>query len=101
MQVFSTPSRNHGVPDSDLGHADEREVTLAQVLARPGARMRYTYDFGDDWEHDIALENILSPDTARGLPCLAGKGACPPEGEPVQNHQNAGTPRALDNTETH
>ena len=48
MHVFSTPGRDYGVPDSDLGYADERRVTLAQVLARPGARMRYTYDFGDD-----------------------------------------------------
>jgi len=79
MHVFSTPSRDYGMPDSELGYADERKVTLGQVLARPGASMRYTYDFGDDWEHDIVLEKILSPDTATGLSCLAGKGACPPE----------------------
>jgi hypothetical protein len=79
MHVFSTPGRDYGVPGSDLGYADERKVMLAQVLPRPGARMRYTYDFGDDWEHDIVLEKILSPDTAAGLSCLAGKGACPPE----------------------
>jgi len=92
MHVFSTPSRNHGVP-----RLRPRARRRARGDAGPGSgqtrrQMRYTYDFGDDWEHDIALENILSPDTARGLPCLAGKGACPPEGEPVQNHQNARNP---------
>src|SRR5260370_9423881 len=79
MHVFSTPRRDYGTPDSDLGHADEDKVTLAEVLAEPGARMRYTYDFGDDWEHDIVLEKVLPPDRVARVSCLAGKGACPPE----------------------
>jgi hypothetical protein len=79
LHVFSTPRRDYGTPDSDLGFADERKVTLAEVLTRPGATMRYTYDFGDDWEHDIVLEKVLPPDPVPGLSCLAGKGACPPE----------------------
>ena len=41
--------------------------------------MRYTYDFGDDWEHDVVLEKVLPPDRVARLSCLAGKGACPPE----------------------
>jgi hypothetical protein len=79
LHVFSTPRRDYGIPDPDLGHADERKVTLAKVLARPGATMRYTYDFGDGWEHDIVLEKVLPPDPVARVSCLAGKGACPPE----------------------
>lgn len=79
QHVFSTSDRDYGIPDSELGYADERKATLAQVLAKPGATMRYTYDFSDDWEHDIVLEKVLPPDPAVGLSCLAGKGACPPE----------------------
>lgn len=79
MHVFSTPWRNYGLPDSDLGYADESKVALTQVLATPGAAMRYTYDFGDDWEHDIVLEMVLPPDHVARLSCVAGKGACPPE----------------------
>jgi hypothetical protein len=79
MHVFRTPRRDYGIPDSDLGHADERKVTLAGVLTRRGAKMRYTYDFGDDWEHDIVLEKRHPPDPAARLSCLAGQGACPPE----------------------
>jgi len=79
LHVFSTPRRDYGTPGSDLGFADERKVTLAEVLIKPGAAMRYTYDFGDDWEHDILLEKILPPDPVARLSCLAGKGACPPE----------------------
>jgi Plasmid pRiA4b ORF-3-like protein len=79
MHVFSTPRREYGIRDPELGHADERKVTVAEVLASPGATMGYTYDFGDDWEHDIVLEKVLPPGPAVGLSCLAGKGACPPE----------------------
>jgi hypothetical protein len=79
MHVFSTSWQSYGTPDSDLGYADEAKVTLAEVLAEPGAAMRYTYDFGDDWEHDVVLEKVLPPDRVARVSCLAGKGACPPE----------------------
>ena len=79
LHMFSTTRRDYGSPDPELGHADEREVTVAEVLARPGATMLYTYDFGDGWEHDIVLEKVLPPDPVVGVSCLAGKGACPPE----------------------
>jgi len=79
LHVFSTPRRDYGSPDPELGHADERKVTVAEVLARPGAKMLYTYDFGDGWEHDIVLEKVLPSDPVVGVSCLAGKGACPPE----------------------
>jgi hypothetical protein len=50
------------------------------VLLAPGARLRYTYEFGDDWEHDIQLEAILPGEPGKNYPsCLAGKGACPPD----------------------
>ena len=53
------------------------------MLVEPGDRLRYTYDFGDDWDHDIKLEKVLPPDAdlhVAAVPvCLAGKGACPPE----------------------
>jgi Plasmid pRiA4b ORF-3-like protein len=80
LHMFSTPFKDYGQPGSDLGYADERRATLAEVLGRPGASIRYTYDFGDGWEHDIVLEKILPPGSGTTAPsCLAGKGACPPE----------------------
>lgn len=79
MHVFSMPGRDYGVPGSDLGYSDEGKVTLAELLVLPRSTMRYTYDFGDGWEHDIMLEKILPPDSVVGVSCLAGKGACPPE----------------------
>jgi Plasmid pRiA4b ORF-3-like protein len=49
-------------------------------LAKPGDELVYTYDFGDGWEHDIALEDIIQNAPGVTPPvCLEGEGACPPE----------------------
>ena len=43
-------------------------------------RADYTYDFGDNWKHQIELEEILPRDKNIKYPiCIDGKRACPPE----------------------
>jgi hypothetical protein len=80
LHVFSDGWREYGEPDGELGHADERRVRLDGILAKPGDKLRYTYDFGDGWEHDVLLERIAAAVPAGDYPsCLEGKGACPPE----------------------
>ncbi len=38
------------------------------------------YDFGDNWEHVIAIEKTRPAINSENLPaCTAGKRACPPE----------------------
>jgi len=59
---------------------DEKEWTVAQVLATGVSEFEYVYDFGDHWAHRV----ILEPATRSRVPgtaalCLAGEGACPPE----------------------
>lgn len=71
-------------PEPDrLGEAksmDSRKMPLSHVLTKPGDRMEYLYDFGDAWEHEIVLEEVLPPDPSRKVPiCLSGARACPPE----------------------
>ena len=79
MHVFTFADEEFGVRDPELGHADERKVMLGE-LTDIGARFRYTYDFGDDWEHEILVEDLLDPDPENHYPILvASKGACPPE----------------------
>ena len=39
----------------------------------------YIYDFGDDWVHDITIEDTISGQTLLYPRCIGGKGACPPE----------------------
>jgi hypothetical protein len=79
MHAFSFGDEQFGVPDPELGFSDERRVTLGE-LTDLGARFRYTYDFGDNWEHAIVVEDLLDPDPDTHYPTLvAAKGACPPE----------------------
>jgi hypothetical protein len=80
LHVFSDGGTDYGLPDPELGHADERTIRLSQLLADVGDRLHYLYDFGDDWEHDITLEKILPAGAEMtGAICTAGRGACPPE----------------------
>jgi len=59
---------------------DERRVVLAGALHKPKDRLIYEYDFGDGWEHDVELEEVLAvPPEAKFPWVLSGKRACPPE----------------------
>ena len=80
MHVFSAEAGDYGSADPELGHGDERRITLAGVLEEPGNRLIYTYDFGDDWDHEVVFEQELAAEPGAVYPrCVAGKGACPPE----------------------
>jgi hypothetical protein len=84
LHVFTKGTDRYGVPDRDddfeLGHRDERAVTLNALLSKEGDSMHYDYDFGDNWEHEITLDELLTatPDSRYPL-CVAGERACPPE----------------------
>lgn len=79
MHMFSFSEEKFGIPDRELGFSDERQATLGELIDL-GARFRYTYDFGDNWEHEILVEDLLDADPDTHYPVLvAAKGACPPE----------------------
>ena len=80
MHVFRSGPDEFGVPDPQLGFIDERQVNLGKLIGGVGDRLLYTYDFGDDWEHEIVVEELLDGDSEVHYPVLvAAKGACPPE----------------------
>jgi hypothetical protein len=82
LHEFRVGGTAYGVPDREFGMdvKNEKTVRLQQVAPGEKARFTYTYDFGDDWEHDILVEKILPPDPATYYPrALAGARACPPE----------------------
>ncbi len=59
---------------------DPRTIALKEFFIYPKSKIIYTYDFGDNWEHEVQLQKILTPDATISLPyCLKGKYACPPE----------------------
>src|SRR5207247_10493078 len=54
MHVFSFSEAQFGIADRELGFSDERQATLGELIDL-GARFRYTYDSGDNWEHEILV----------------------------------------------
>lgn len=59
---------------------DARKFTLGELFGDGGIikKLCYVYDFGDDWIHDITLEDIIE-ELHPHASCTAGKGACPEE----------------------
>lgn len=59
---------------------DESQVYLSQLVDDGCKKLRYEYDFGDDWMHTIQIEKSLDLKPEEKLPkCIKGAGACPPE----------------------
>lgn len=59
---------------------DTRMSDVIPVSGKMPFPFTYTYDFGDDWEHQVVVESIESRDAVAEAPvCLAGERACPPE----------------------
>jgi Plasmid pRiA4b ORF-3-like protein len=50
-----------------------------QVKPFLSGKIVYTYDFGDDWEHTIELEQVLHDSTVNYPVCVDGEGNAPPE----------------------
>jgi hypothetical protein len=81
LHVFTVDGQRYADPYAQLDDcADEARVRLGRVLPRAGDAMRYVYDLGDWWEHEITLERIIGPDTGSGEPvCVGGQGDAPAE----------------------
>jgi hypothetical protein len=64
----------------DLGGKLMAKAKLNKCFTAEKQKGLFTYDFGDNWEHDIVLEKILDPTPDTKYPrCTDGKRACPPE----------------------
>lgn len=69
---FEREDAGPGVPEED--------VRLDEVLADPGDKLLYLYDFGDGWEHVIELEAAAPRDDAAArVVCLDAQRDAPPE----------------------
>ena len=66
--------------DWDEPDYNAREFTVGEFFGEgTGAQnLCYVYDFGDDWIHDITLEQVIDRESSHAS-CTAGKGACPEE----------------------
>ena len=67
-------------PDERIPEIQEGNLILGQMCDKPGAKLRYRYDFGDDWAHLITVEKIEPAMEGERYPrCLTGRRAAPPE----------------------
>jgi Plasmid pRiA4b ORF-3-like protein len=58
LHVFDVGGRRYGDRESVDYVADENRITLNGLMKSGVNRFTYTYDFGDDWEHAVAIEKI-------------------------------------------
>ena len=80
LHEFDIGGERYGDPSTTDDVENEARVGLASLRRRGIRKLRYTYDFGDDWEHDIAIEGSEPADPALRYPvCTAGKRSGPPE----------------------
>nr|WP_294514405.1 plasmid pRiA4b ORF-3 family protein [uncultured Rhodopila sp.] len=80
LHAFEINGEQYGDPSMMDDVASERRLTLNTLVRNGVTRFTYTYDFGDDWEHDILIEKAPPAHTAKAFPaCIGGKRNCPPE----------------------
>ena len=81
---FVADGKRYG-PEADTGRDGDRvlfarNMRLGTLVERGVTRFNYTYDFGDDWRHDIEILDLFSVADNERLPrFLAGKYRAPPE----------------------
>jgi hypothetical protein len=81
LHMFDVGGVLFGDPDEDADYViNERSATVRHVLPRVGSALKWDYDFGDSWQHDVVVEAIDEPkETTRYPICIDGACACPPE----------------------
>lgn len=54
LYSFEFRGRRYGSPELCTGNAD---TSLAELRLRVGSKLRYTYDMGDFWRHEVRVED--------------------------------------------
>jgi hypothetical protein len=66
--------------DEDSGALDESEFRLGELVSGAKDKFSYVYDFGDDWDHTLAIEKLIpASDHPPMMTCLAKKNRGPLE----------------------
>ncbi|GIN58396.1 hypothetical protein J8TS2_27150 [Lederbergia ruris] len=85
-----TKSNGKGVEPIEIGMMDEyglfsplydeEETVLSDFFVKEKDRAVYTYDFGDDWNHEIVLEKVLASEKGMTYPnCVKAMREAPEE----------------------
>ncbi len=80
---FEVGEKRYGVPDPDWGSDDvlwAKNTKLQTLLDRDVRRWLYTYDMGDNWEHEIVVEALADGEPDVKYPrYVDGHRRAPPE----------------------
>lgn len=79
LEGFRPFLSHEDVLEGETDGVAEDAVRLDQVLRSPGDSIRYDYDFGDGWEHDVTLKRIRNMDAPVATELRGGARACPLE----------------------
>ena len=82
LHEFRLGALRFGEPDPEEEYEvlDERTIKLSQIAPSDPIAFEYLYDFGDGWEHAVAIEQGVDSKTGVRYPvCIEGARACPPE----------------------
>jgi Plasmid pRiA4b ORF-3-like protein len=80
VQRFGVPMDEDDYAEPDDRPLPDWEHYVSDHLSIRNARASYCYDFGDDWQHAIVLEEILPASPGKKYPrCTAGERAAPPD----------------------
>jgi hypothetical protein len=85
LHEFRIGERRFGVPDpedevSGSTLANDSLVKLSSLVEQGIDRFHYVYDFGDDWRHEVVIENIRPGEPGIDYPAFVeGARRCPPE----------------------
>lgn len=81
QDTFYVPYYQHD-PELDWGdHRYQEEYMLSDLLREKGKTVRWEYDFGDSWMHEIRLSSVeeYKKDEPHSIVYKSGKRLCPPE----------------------
>jgi hypothetical protein len=82
LHEFTLGGRTYGDPevDEEARLIDDRIVRLQNLNLAIGDRIEYAYDFGDNWQHVLELEDKMPPSAGVVYPlCVYGECTAPPE----------------------
>lgn len=81
LHSFHIHGEDYAPPDQENEPGTRSEkVAMKKLGLRLKTKIKYEYDFGDSWEHQILVEGHLLLEEPAGVPvCLGGQRACPPE----------------------
>lgn len=80
LYQFDVDGRRFEAPWEEAEGEDSTKAKLSTLIERPGQVFRYTYDFGDGWDHRVDVEEHVAAPSTGWLPWLVdGSRSGPPE----------------------